>query len=100
MSNRLHRDELILVAALAAANIVLNRLVPGDRSREIPAHVATAAAMVAVAGIISPPAADEGAVRDNWRQGVATGLAIGVPIGTALTLAPSLPLTRRFFHDE
>lgn len=104
MSKALSNHELVMLGGLATTNIALNRLVPEQKSREIPANIAAAAAMLALASTVGTRSAvendDDPGLFESLQRGVKAGLAIGVPIGTVLTLAPFFPPTRGFFHDD
>lgn len=89
-----------MLAGLAAANVVLNRLVPAGRSHEIPAHLATAGAFSALAWDKRAPSGFLDSLTRNPRSGIKAGLGIGLPIGTGITLGAFVPATRRFFHDD
>ena len=89
-----------MLAGLAAANVVLNRLVPPGRSHEIPAHLATAGAFSALAWDARAPSGLHESLTRNPRGGITVGLGVGLPIGIGITLAAFVPATRRFFHDE
>ena len=93
-------DSTELAAALfiAAANIVLNRAVP--RRSEIPAGLCVAAAMLLLAVRSGANASDLGLAPTAFGRGVRTGLAFGVPIGTAMTAGAFLGQAGRFYSVE
>lgn len=89
-----------MLAGLAAANVVLNRMVPADRLHEIPAHLATTGAFSALAWDSHSPSGLHESLTHNPRSGITAGLGVGLPIGIGIALAAFVPVTRRFFHDE
>jgi len=94
---RLTRTETQAVLAVAAANVLLNRIV--DRKTEVIASLAAAGGMLLLAQRAGVSLADLGLSPETASRGLRAGAIVGVPLGTLLALGALIPSTRHFFHD-
>jgi membrane protease YdiL (CAAX protease family) len=90
--------ELAAVAAVAAWNAAINRLVPSPAY--VPANLAAAGLSALAARHRRVPAADLGLGRDRLGAGLRLGLAAAAPVAAAVAAAAAAPPTRRWFVDE
>jgi uncharacterized protein len=92
------RHEIVGVALLAGANIVLNRVVP--RRYIVPSALASAAGMLFVARLSGVTADQQGLSLAALPAGIKRGLLVGIPLAAATFAGAFLPSTRSYYRDE
>jgi uncharacterized protein len=92
------RHEIAVVALLAGANIVLNRVVP--RRYIVPSALTSAAGMVLVARMSGVTVEQQGLSLAALPAGVKRGLLVGIPLAAATLAGAFLPSARSYYRDE
>jgi len=90
-------SEVAAVVTTGLLSIALNRTAP---RWELPAGVAAAGLMLALAHQSGADLSDAGLELETAPRGVRLGLAVGVPAAAIVMAGGAVPATRRFYHDE
>jgi membrane protease YdiL (CAAX protease family) len=91
------RTELAALAAIAAANVVLNRVV--GRRLEMMASLAAAGGLALLAKRGGASLQDQGLSPEAAVSGLRAGAAVAVPLSGLLSLGALVPATRHFYRD-
>jgi membrane protease YdiL (CAAX protease family) len=86
------------VVVLAVWNPTVNRVLP--TAWYVPANLAVAAGLVALARLAGATPAELGLSSDRARAGLRLGLAVAAVVAAGIVVAAAVPGTRRFFADD
>ena len=89
---------VVAVALVAAWNPTVNRVLPP--AWYVPANLAVAAGLVAVARLSGATATELGLSPDRARAGLRLGITVAVVVAAGIVVAVAVPGSRRFFADE
>ena len=90
-------SELGAVAATGLLSVALNRVPP---RWELPAGIAAAGLMLALAHQSGAQLSDAGLEPETASRGLVLGLAVGVPAAAVVMAGGGVPAIRRFYHDD
>lgn len=88
----------VAVALVAAWNPIVNRVLPP--AWYVPANLAVAAGLMAVARLSGATPTELGLSRDRARAGLRLGFAVAAVVAAGIAVAVAVPGSRRFFADE